>query len=333
MKKTKVALLIGPEDAVPMRENATAFQEAIEGNAKLRDRVELHIARNEERIEAIKSAEVVVCGGLSAELIESASNLRWVSFWIAGLDRHASPELRNRNVFITNASGVHAPNIAEQIITYILMFTRRMPYYLKAQVAHKWAHDEIISFEELSGKTLGIVGLGRVGEALAVRARSFGMKVIATKRDVSSRYEQSIIPDELYHPEQLPGMLSKCDHVCITLPYTRDTHHLFDGDMLANIRASAYLYNTSRGKIIDEQALIDALKKGRLRGVGLDVFETEPLSANSPLWEMDNVIITPHVAGFTPHYFARAAALLADNLERFIEGRPLKNLYDPRRGY
>lgn len=333
MEKTKVALLIGPEDAVQIRESAPAFQEAIEGNARLRDRVELRIARAEERIDAIKSAEVVVCGGLSAELIESASNLRWVSFWIAGLDRQVTPELKSRNVFITNASGVHAPNIAEQIITYILMFTRRMPYYMHAQSARKWAHNDVISFEELSGKTLGIVGLGRVGEALAVRAASFGMKVIATKRDVSSRYEQSIIPDELYRPDQLPDMLSKCDHVCIALPYTRETHHLFDIDMLANIKESAYLYNTSRGRIIDEQALINALKNGKLRGAGLDVFETEPLSADSPLWEMDNVIITPHVSGFTPHYFARAAAILADNLERFIEGQPLKNLYDPQRGY
>jgi D-2-hydroxyacid dehydrogenase (NADP+) len=204
---------------------------------------------------------------------------------------------------------------------------------MRAQMERKWAHDQIISFEELTGKTIGIVGLGRVGEALAVRAGSFGLRVIAAKRDVSIRHDQSIIPDALYRPEQLPEMLSKSDHVCITMPYTRETHHLFDEGMLAHMKASAYLYNASRGKIIDEQALVAALKNGRLRGAGLDVFETEPLSADSHLWEMENVIITPHVAGFTPHYFARAAALLADNLERFIEGRPLKNLYDPQRGY
>jgi D-2-hydroxyacid dehydrogenase (NADP+) len=333
MNRIKVAVLIAPEDAVPFRENASPFQEAIEGNPRLRDRVELRFARAEERIVAIKDAEVVVCGRLSPELIASASELRWVSFWIAGLDKQVTPELKARNVFITNASGVHAPNIAEQIITYILMFTRRMPYYMRAQMARKWAHDQVISFEELTGKTLAIVGLGRVGEALAVRAGSFGMRVIAAKRDVSSRHDQSIIPDALYRPEQLPEMLSKSDHVCITMPYTRQTHHLFDEDMLAHMKASAYLYNVSRGKIIDEQALIAALKKGKLRGAGLDVFGTEPLSTDSRLWEMENVIITPHVAGFTPHYFARAAALLADNLERFIEGRPLKNLYDPQRGY
>ena len=208
-----------------------------------------------------------------------------------------------------------------------------MPYYMRAQMTREWAHDQVVSFEELTGKTLGIVGLGRVGEALAVRAGSFGMRVIATKRDVSTRHDQSIIPDALFRPEQLPEMLSESDHVSITLPYTRETDHLFDQYMLAHMKASAYLYNVSRGKIIDEQALVSALEKGKLSGAGLDVFETEPLPADSPLWEMENVIITPHVAGFTPHYFARAAALLADNLERFIEGRPLNNLYDPRRGY
>jgi phosphoglycerate dehydrogenase-like enzyme len=128
-------------------------------------------------------------------------------------------------------------------------------------------------------------------------------------------------------------MISKSDHVCIVMPYTRETHHLFGEGMLAHMKASAYLYNVSRGRIIDEQALIAALKNGKLRGAGLDVFETEPLSADSALWEMENVIITPHVAGFTPHYFARAAVLLADNLKRFIEGRLLKNLYDSQRDY
>lgn len=331
--RIRVVVLTAAEDAVPFRENASLFQEAIEGNPSLRDHVELRFARDEERSEAIKEAEVVVCGALSPELIESASNVRWISFWIAGLDKQVTPELRARNVLITNASGVHAPSIAEQVMTYILMFTRRMPHYVRAQMTHKWAHDQIVSCEELTGRTLGIVGLGRVGEALAVRAASFGMKVIAAKRDASSRHDRSTMPVPLYLPEQLPEMLSKCDHVCIALPYTRQTHHLFDEYMLAHMKASAFLYNVSRGKIIDEQALIAALKKGKLGGVGLDVFETEPLPADSPLWDMENVIITPHVAGFTPHYFSRTAALLADNLERFLEGRPLRNVYDPQRGY
>jgi D-2-hydroxyacid dehydrogenase (NADP+) len=333
MNRTKVVVLISAEDAVPFRGDASPFQEAIECSPRLRGRVELGFARAEERIEAIKDAEVVVCGNISPELIASAPRLRWISFWIAGLDRQVTPDLKARNIFITNASGVHAPNIAEQIITYILMFTRRMPYYVRAQVEGKWTHDQIASFEELTGKTLGIVGLGRVGEALAVRARCFGMRVLAAKRDVFTRYDQSVVPDVLYRPEQLPEMLSESDHVCITMPYTRETHHLFDEDMIARMKTSAYLYNTSRGKIIDEQALIAALQEGRLKGAGLDVFDTEPPYANSCLWNMENVIITPHVAGFTPHYFARTAALFADNLERFIEGRPLENLYDPQRGY
>ena len=333
MNKTRVVVLIGPDDAVPFREGDSPFQEAIERGSRLRDRVELRFARGPERIDAIKQAEVVVCGQLSPDLIAAASNLRWVSFWIAGLDKQATPELKSRDVFITNASGVHAPNIAEQIITCMLMFTRRMPYFMRAQLESNWAHDHITAFEELTGKTIGIVGLGRVGEALAVRTAGFGMRVVAVKRDASSRHDQSVIPDALYSPEQLPKLLSESDHVCILVPYTRETHHLFNQDLLGHMRASAYLYNVSRGKIIDEQALIAALKNGRLSGAGLDVFDSEPLAGESPLWGMENVIITPHVAGFTPHYFARAAALFADNLERFIEGRPLNNLFERQRGY
>src|SRR5215510_7571174 len=174
MNKTKVVVLIAPEEAVPFRENASPFEEVIKANPRLCESVGLRFARGEERIETIKDAEVAVCGRLTPELTAAGRNLRWVSFWIAGLDTQVTPALLDRNVFITNASGVHGPNIAEQILTFMLMFARRMPFYMRAQASREWTHDRITSFEELTGKTLGVVGLGRVGESVAVRASSFG---------------------------------------------------------------------------------------------------------------------------------------------------------------
>jgi len=232
---------------------------------------------------------------------------------------------------VTSASGVHGPNIAEQVMGYMLMFARKMPVFIRAQIKAEWLHDNK-GFEELTGKTLGIAGFGHIAQTLAARARGFGMRILATRRELSGD-DASGLADALYASKDLPLMLAESDHVCIAVPYTKDTHHLFDAPMLGKMKPTAYLYNISRGKVVDERALIAALQAKQLRGAGLDVFETEPLPADSPLWSMENVIITPHVAGFTPYYFDRAAALLADNLERYLEGSPLRNLYDSARGY
>ena len=139
--------------------------------------------------------------------------------------------------------------------------------------------------------------------------------------------------DELFAMKALDEALGHADHVCLTVPLTRATHHLMDARRLACLRAGAYLYNVSRGAVIDEAALVDALRAGRLAGAGLDVFEEEPLPETSPLWDLDNVILTPQVAGVTPLYYERTAALFADNLDRFLAGRPLSNRFDPARGY
>jgi phosphoglycerate dehydrogenase-like enzyme len=329
--KLKVLILIPAED-----QRAADFREAIGSSPLLSERVDLSFADPNASgfIPAgAKDVEVVVCIDLPAELLAEAPRLKWVSFWSAGLDKRITPEIEARNLLVTSASGVHGPNIAEQVMAYMLMFTRRMPHFMRAQIAGDWARVKHTGFEELTGKTLGIVGLGHIGATLASRARSFGMRIIATKRDIARPRDGSVLPDQLYAPEDLPKLLAESDHVCIAIPYTSDTHRLFDATMLSHMKATAYLYNISRGKIVDEQALIDALRQGKLGGAGLDVFETEPLAADSPLWGMENVIITPHVAGFTQYYFARVASLFAANLERYIEGRPLENLYDPQRGY
>jgi phosphoglycerate dehydrogenase-like enzyme len=323
-----VALAADDPDAHP-------YRVAILNDPALRDRVDLRFGRGSELDALLADAEVVTCGNLSPEQIAAAKYLRWISFWSAGMDGKVTEQMRERWLLLTNASGVHGANIAEHVMCFMLMFTRRMEVHFRSQMEGRWERGlpaTKAGADELTGQTLGIVGLGRIGEALAVRAKAFGMRVVAVKRDPSARHDRAPI-DAIYGLDRIPHLLAESDHVCIALPYTPVTHHLFDADLLARFKPTAYLYNIARGKIVDEAALVDALRNDRLAGAGLDVFETEPLPADSPLWNLPNVLITPHTAGITPHYFQRAAALFAENLKRYLAGQPLHNRYDPSRGY
>lgn len=285
---------------------------------------------------ALPDADVVVAQDLSDDELGRASRVRWLSSVAAGLDEIVTPALLARGVVVTNASGVHGPNIAEHVLAMILMFTRGLPRLYRAQLARRWERNLKSRSDgpgELTGKTLLIVGLGRIGEAIAARARPFGVRVVALKHDPSTRHDAGVAVDELLGMDALDEALGRADHVCLTVPLTRATRHLIDRRRLARLGAGAFLYNVSRGAVIDEAALIDALRAGKLGGAGLDVFEEEPLPETSPLWDLDNVILTPHVAGVTPLYYQRTAALFADNLDRFLAGEPLANRYDPARGY
>ena len=311
---------------------------------------------------ALAEAEVVVTGGLTDDQLAQAHQLRWLSSVAAGLDEIVTPAVLARGVAVTSASGVHGPNIAEHLLAMILMFTRGMPKLFRAQLARRWERDsrggrsglarppssrEVRNPSqgsdddrsrsdgpgELTGKTLLVVGLGRIGEALAVRARPFGVHVVAVKHDPESRHDMGVGVDELLPVAALDEALGRADHVCLTVPLTPATHHLMDARRLGRMRPSAFLYNVSRGAVIDEAALVAALRAGKLAGAGLDVFEEEPLPAGSQLWDLENVILTPHVAGVTPLYYQRTAALFADNLERFLSDRPLANRFQRERGY
>ncbi len=331
VSKTVVLVMLEASDP-----DAQTFQDAIAADAELRERVELRFGRGDAAKTAIAEAEVVVSGNVSEELLDAAPHLRWIAFWSAGMDSKVSETMRARKLALTNASGVHGPNIAEHVLGFMLMFTRELHLYMRAQVEGVWGHGGSRPHRganELAGQTLGIVGLGRIGEALAARAKGCEMRVVATKRDPNARYEAAVVPDAIYPSEELPRLLAESDHVCIALPYTPETHHLFNAETLAQMKPTAYLYNIGRGKIIDENALIDALRAGRIAGAGLDVFETEPLPPDSPLWKLENVILTPHTSGGTPYYFPRFAALFTENLRRYLNAKPLQNLYDSERGY
>jgi phosphoglycerate dehydrogenase-like enzyme len=322
--------MLAPDDP-----DSNAYRHAIANDPRLAELVDLRFAKGDQIAEKLRDAEVATCGNLTREQIDMAKRLRWISFWSAGLDGKVTEQIRERKLLLTNNSGVHGANIAEHVLAFMLIFTRRMDVHFRSQLAGRWERGlpaNKAGADELTGQTLGIVGLGRIGEALALRAAAFDMRIVAAKRDPSFRHGGAPI-EAVFGLDDLPRLLEQSDHICISLPHTPETDRMFDAEMLAHCRPTAYLYNIARGRIIDEAALIDALSNNRLAGAGLDVFEKEPLPPDSPLWTLPNVLITPHTAGITPHYFKRTAALFAENLVRYLAHEPLNNLYDASRGY
>lgn len=328
MKKV-IAIVRSTADPVPFRGDAE-FRDSLD--SRLCELFELRLMDLDSPAEAVSDAEVLILGHLDPRLAAAARSVRWLNFWTAGLDINAISPFVERGILVTHSSGVHAPKIAAHVMGCILMFACRMPFFMQAQRERAW-RQEPLGYDDLTGKTLAIVGIGRIGEALAVRAQSFGMRVVASKRNTSVRYDPSVVIDHMYTPEELPAMLNEADHVCIALRLTPETDRLFDAAMFAQMKPSAYLYNVARGRIVDESALIGALNRKVIQGAALDVFASEPLATDSPLWGMENVIITPHVAGFNPHYFERAARQFAANVHRYLAGEPLHNVYNPCRGY
>lgn len=255
--------------------------------------------------------------------------LKWAQLSTAGADwALGSPDVLHGNVFLTNASGVHAIPIAEHILSMMFAFGHNMHHHMRYQLAGKWKRRTDI--KELEGTTLGLIGAGRIGEKTAEKARALNMKVLGVRRNPD---RSSPFIDRMYGPDQLDEMLPRCDWVVITAAGTSETEGMIGEAELAAMKDSAVLINIARGSLIRESALIKALEEERIAGAGLDVFETEPLPADSPLWKMSNVIITPHVAGGTPHYMDRLMDIFTENLRRYQAGEDLINLVDKQLGY
>jgi phosphoglycerate dehydrogenase-like enzyme len=207
---------------------------------------------------------------------------------------------------------------------------------VRLQDEHVWARSATwyhLGGRELAGQTLGIIGLGNIGRRIAQLGRAFGMRVLGTRRSIHYSGDQEPDVDQSFPPEQLHELLRLSDYVVISVPLTRETVKLIGETELRIMRPNTYLVNIARGQVIDEQALIRALREGWIAGAGLDVTEEEPLPSESPLYSLPNVILTPHISGNSVHYDARLAALFADNLKRYRSGQQLKNRYEPSRGY
>ncbi len=291
------------------------------------------------------ATEVLYTFHLPDNALELAPRLRWVQLHSAGADHLLGRPIMASDLLITTSSGIHATPIAEYVFASILAYRWRVPHWTACQRQARWPSGrwELYARPELRGSTLGILGYGSIGREVGRLGRAFGMRVLALRRS-AGRAEQGYtvpgtgdpdgtIPERFYPPEALHEMLAECDYVVVALPLTPDTHHLIAEAELRAMKPSAYLVNIARGAIVDEAALVRALREGWIGGAGLDVFEQEPLPADSPLWTLENVLLSPHVAGFTPHYDRRAAALFAENLRRYLAGEPLLNLVDRARGY
>lgn len=292
-----------------------------------------------------QKAEVVLTGGRKLPEVGEAPNLRWVHIPFAGVDPVLdAPILKEKKVVTTSSSGVMISQMGEYVVMALLMLGHKMPEIIRAQQERKWLMSKMLAPVELRGSTVGIVGYGSVGREVARRLHSFGATVLAAKRDVMHPEDRGYTPEglgdpdgdyftRLYPIEGLKGMLADCDFVLIALPLTAETRHLFNAEILAAMKPGACLINVSRGDVIDESALEHALKTGHLGGAVLDVFSQEPLPEESPLWSLDNLIITPHVSGVSNHFLDDMIDLFCENLARYIDGKPLHNVVDFEKGY
>ena len=275
-----------------------------------------------------------------------APNLRWIQLHSAGMNHLLEEQIWETGIHITTASGIHAPNLGQYVMAQILAWSHHVPKWLAYQGQHEWPKDRWDKFlpRELRGQTIGILGYGSIGREVARLAKSFGMTVLVTKRDAKSIVDEGYsIPgigdpngemaDRIYPPEATRSMVAECDYLVLTLPLTPKSHHLIDESMFRAMKPNCYLVNVGRGPLVNEADLDEALKKGRIAGAGLDVFENEPLPEDSPLWARDNVIISPHVSGFTSEYDDRVVALFAENLRRYLVDEPLLNLVNRDTGY
>lgn len=245
-------------------------------------------------------------------------SLRWLQSGGAGFDHPAFAALLERGVRLTNASGIHAEPIAQYIFTYVLHWERNVATHLLQEREREW---KIVLSDDLGAKTLGIVGVGGIGLAAARIGKSFGMHVLGLRRTAGPQPNV----DEMFRPEELDDLLGGSHYVVLALPLDDDTRHTIGAPQFAAMRDDAVLINVARGGVIDEVALIEALRTASIRGATLDVTETEPLPPDSPLWALDNCVITPHDAGYSPLGDERLTRLFLDNLSRYARGELLLN--------
>lgn len=275
----------------------------------------------------IEEADVLLASSFPVELIDRAKRLRWFQSSAAGVDSLLPIRDKVSHLTVTNARGIHGQIIADFVMAGVTMLQWDFRRFLREQAERKWNPRYVAPLAE---KTLGVVGLGSIGQTVALRAKSAGMTVVGSKRDVSTPVEGV---DRLFPSDALEDLLPLCDFVVLAVPSTQDTIGLIGAAEIARIRPHAFLINIARGNIVVESELIKALQTGAIAGAMLDVFEREPLPENSPLWDMPNVIATPHVAGSPINFTERLFSIFGDNIEHFLNGQPLKNIVDLARGY
>jgi phosphoglycerate dehydrogenase-like enzyme len=291
----------------------------------------------------VDDVEVLLHGWLSADafdrLLARAPRLAWVHSASAGVERALTPTARSRGIVITNARGVFSRPIAEYVVMMILAVSRKLPGLLELQRERTW---QPLEGTELRDVTVGIVGLGSIGRAVGALATAFGCRVVATRRrpeagsagrgDEELSFGEAML-DRVGGPETLPALLAESDFVVLAAPLTPETENMIDAATLAAMKPGSWLINVARGRLVDERALLRALRDGPIGGAILDTFRDEPLQPGSPFYDLPNVIVTPHTSWSSARVLDRSVELFADNLRRFAVGEPLLNVVDPAQGY
>ncbi len=318
----------------------STFQFSPESLTLLRDAAQTEvacIANTDEFLARLQDVTVLCSYWVPHNWRTLAPHLRWLQYSGAGVDGLQPTGILDAHsgVQITTAVGVHGTTIGEYVFGSMLMFNRTWPEMVRLQDHHVWPRSAgwyKLGGRELGDQTIGIIGLGSIGRRVARLAKAFDMHVLATKHTLHAN-EQEPHVDKLYPITQLHDVLCQSDYVVLAVPLTSETEKLIGEAELRVMRSHAYLVNVARGRVIDEKALLRALKEGWIAGAGLDVTEEEPLPPDSPLYDMPNVILTPHISGESVHYDTRLAKIFAENLQRFRAGQELRNLYDSTRGY
>jgi len=280
----------------------------------------------------LSDVEVLLRGPLPQQifdrLLERCPRLMWVHSATAGVERVLTPAALERGVAITNARGVFSDPIAEYVLMMILSISRRLPLLFELQRERTW---QPLEGREMADLVIGVVGLGSIGRRVAELALTFGAHVIATRRQVDA--DHGLPGAEVLSAEQLPELMSRSDFIVLALPLTSGTEGMFDDALLSNAKQGAWLVNVARGALLDDRALLRAVREGPLGGAVLDAFRDEPLPSDSPFYNTPNVIVTPHTSWSSRRVLERSIDLFCENLGRFQRGEPLLNLVDPRAGY
>lgn len=327
MSNHKIAILFKPDPKAMYLDIQARHIEAIQ---QVMPDVEIIQAKDEETLLANGlDCDILLTWGLYSPVnyCRSADRLKWIHALSAGIDGLAVPDILHKDIAISSTKGIHGQPMAEHVLGMMLTFSRGFHILRQQQTDRQWR--KYLAADEICGKTAGIIGLGSIGQEIARKCKLMGMKVLAARRNP----EQDELVDQFYAVNDLGGLLSHSDYVIVTVPATPDTFHLIGENEFRAMKPAACFINVARGTVVDEQALVAALQDKRISGAGLDVFETEPLPADSPLWGMPNVIISPHMSAISPYYMDRAITVFCNNLERFKSGSELCYQVDRTRGY
>lgn len=294
----------------------------------------VHPATPDDLVEELHDAEVAIGATLPAALLPSFPRLKWVHSPAAAVHLFMVPEFIASSITLTNGRSTFAAPVAEHVMGQILALARQIPACVRFQMQRTWGQQLLWDARprprELQGATLGLIGLGAIGVEVVKRAKAFGMTVIAV-REHPENVADGV--SKVYGTQDLDQLLAQSDFVLLAAPVTPSTKHLINAERLGQMKPGAYLINVGRGALIDESALVKALQIKQIAGAALDVFAEEPLAADSPLWAMENLLITPHCAGFIENLWERHLELISENLHRYLDGRPLLGLVDKASGY